>query len=359
MDFDKLPQFPKPESIIIKDTDGETRPPYERIKGYDDKEFELFIREWVTSLQDRYDVKGFGGAGDKGRDVIARDHVGNFFYYQCKHYDHPLNPSDMWTEFGKLIYYTYTKEIAVPKEYYILAPCDLGPTLSDLLLNPTKIKSDLITKWDSTCKQKIKSEEIPLTKELKEYIEKFDFSIVKTKTMLDVVGEHQKTAFYAFRFGGGLTVRRNTKMTIPDGIVDLETKYISKYLEAVSEKEGRKIDSIEQLKKEAPQYLNNLKIQRERFYSAENLKLFASENLLSEEYFSLLCEDVFYGVFDLFEKDYTLGWERMNDVLSFVTTIDLRHNLLSKYDLVRTADRQGVCHQLANEREEITWVKKK
>ena len=359
MNFDKLPQFPRPERIVIKDTEGETRAPYERIKGYDDKEFELFIREWVTSLSNRYDVKGFGGAGDKGRDVVARDNDGNLFYYQCKHYDHALMPSDMLPEFGKLIYYTYTKEIAIPKEYYILAPHDIGPRLSDLITNHSKINSKLVAEWDSSCKQKIRSVEIPLTEDLKDYIEKFDFSIIKTKTMLEVVEEHQKTAFCAFRFGGGLTIHRDTKTIIPKSVDEFESTYIAKYLEAISEKEGCTINSIEQLEKEWPRYFNNLKVQRERFYSAENLKLFAAENLLSEEYFVALCNDIFFGVFDLFEKDYNFGWDRMLDVLSHVVTIDLNHNLLSKYDLVRPQDRQGVCHQLANERGEITWVRKK
>ena len=147
MKFEELSQIAKPEKITIKNVDGDTRVPYERIKAYDDKEFELFIREWVTSLNDRFEVKGFGGAGDKGRDVVARDINGGIYYYQCKHYDHALRPSDMMIEFGKLIYYTYTGEIDVPQKYFIVAPHDVGPTLNDLIFNPTKINKQLIKEW--------------------------------------------------------------------------------------------------------------------------------------------------------------------------------------------------------------------
>ena len=58
MNYEDLELFPNPEKVIMKDTQGETRAPYERIKAYNDKEYELFIREWVVSLKDRYQVRG-------------------------------------------------------------------------------------------------------------------------------------------------------------------------------------------------------------------------------------------------------------------------------------------------------------
>lgn len=39
MIFDCLTPFPAPEKVIIKDVDGDTWVPYERVKSYDDKEF--------------------------------------------------------------------------------------------------------------------------------------------------------------------------------------------------------------------------------------------------------------------------------------------------------------------------------
>lgn len=355
--FDNLVEIPLPQKITIKNSDGDTRVPYERIKSYDDKEFELFIREWVTTLKGKYQVRGFGGAGDKGRDVIAKDVEGNYYYYQCKHYSAPLTPSDMIPEFGKLAYYTFTKEIPAPCEYYIMAPHDIGPKLNDLLEKPAQINQLLIDRWGSVCK--IKSESIPMTQEFEQYIRGFDFSIIKTKTMLEVVNEHRKTAFYAFRFGGGLTVKRDySKIDIPKNIENIESKYISKYLEAVSEAENTSITTVDQLKAKFPNRWTDLKIQRERFFSAENLKLFVEENLLSSEYYNGLSEDIYYGIYDLFVKDYPSGIDRLIDVMVNVAQIDLNQNLLVKYDLVRPQDRQGVCHQLANEKDEITWTRK-
>ena len=356
MIFDNLTPYPAPQKITIKPVDGDTRVPYERIKAYDDKEFELFIREWVVSLRNKYQVRGFGGAGDKGRDVLAKDKQGNYYYYQCKHYDHPLIPSDMIPEFGKLAYYTYTQEIPVPSEYYILAPYDIGVSLNNLIDNPNRINTTLLKQWDKNCKNKLTASPIPMTPGLKTYIEQFDFSIIKTKSMLEVIEEHQTTAFYAFRFGGGLTVKRDRSINVPDIAEKYEAVYIQKILQAISEKEGCTITSLEELSKQYPSYMRAIKVHRERFYSAENLKVFASTYLLSDEYFKDLGNDIYYGIFDYLEMAYNNGYERLNSVMAHVAQVDLNHNLLSKYDLVHPQDRQGICHQLANERDDFVWT---
>lgn len=129
----------------------------------------------------------------------------------------------MLPEFGKLVYYTYSGEIPLPHEYYILAPMDIGAKLNDLIDTPSSINIMLIEKWDSNCRTKITKEPIDLSPELKSYIESFDFNIIKTKSMLEVIEEHKSTAFYAFRFGGGLTVTRDRHITVPDVIEKYET----------------------------------------------------------------------------------------------------------------------------------------
>lgn len=357
MGFDDLKVFPAPQKIVKYETDGDTRAPYERIKSYSPEEFELFIREWVVSLRDKYDVRGFGGAGDKGRDVLAKDQSGSIVYYQCKHYNHPLTPSDIIPEFGKLVYYTFIKEIPVPAEYYILSPHDIGAKLSDMIDAPQSINHVLTTEWDKKCKNHIVSTPVDLTPEFQSYIERFDFRIIKTKSMMEIVNEHRSTAFYAFRFGGGLTVKRDRSIVVPPIAEKYEAMYIQKIIQAISEKEGCAIRSLEELLHDFPQYSDTIRINRERFYSAENLKRFASKHLLQDDYFGDLCDDIYYGIYDYLEAAYKNGFERLLRVMSNVAAIDLQHNLLVKYDLVHPQDRQGICHQLANEREDFSWTK--
>ena len=356
--FNKLISFPLPEKITIYDSDGDIRTPYERIKSYSDKEFELFIREWVVSLSDKYQVRGFGGAGDMGRDVVAKDEQGNYFYYQCKHYNKPLTPAVMLPEFGKLVFHCYNDDIPIPKEYYILAPCDIGPVLNALIEKPSKINTLLGEKWKEISAKISASAPKELHGKFEKYVMAFDFGIIRTKTMLEVINEHRATAFYAFRFGGGLTVQRKKTIT-PPKMGEHEAIYIKKLLDAVSEKESTSISTEEELKQYYPQYYNWLLIQRERFYNAEDLKRFASQNLLNEEYFTDLTDDVFYGIYDFIEKPYENGYERLLDVMISVAQIDLGNNLLVKYDLVHPQDRQGICHQIANDRDDFVWTNQK
>ena len=357
MSFSDLMPYPAPQKITIKDVEGDIRVPYERVKAYDDKEFELFIREWATSLSGKYQIRGFGGAGDKGRDVVAQDVQGKYYYFQCKHYDHPLWPSDMLPELGKLVYYTFTGEIPLPTEYYILAPYDIGASLNDLIVAPKKLKETLLSGWDKNCKNKIMKVPIPITSDLQAYINSFDFSIIRTKSMLDVIEEHRTTAFYAFRFGGGLTIKRDRHIQVPVIAEKYETMYIQKLLQAISEKEGCVVSSLDELYKRFPTYATAVRVHRERFYSAENLKLFASKYLLSDDYFKELSDDIYYGIFDYLEMAYDNGYERLSSVMTEVAKIDLGHNLLAKYDLVHPQDRQGIWHQIANERDDFVWTK--
>lgn len=356
MSFEDLPEYPNPEKISLFYTEGDTRIPYERVKAYSDKEFELFIREWVVSLKSTCQVRGFGGAGDKGRDIVARTGSGHYIYCQCKHYDHPLTVKDILPEFGKLVYYTFLKEVPLPSAYYIVAPMDIGSRLNDLIDNPAKINKIVIDNWDNICKKKISNRAMNLNEGLKRYISDFDFSIVRTKTILEIIEEHKSTAFYAFRFGGGLTVTRDRSIDVPNQIDENEMIYIKKYLAAISEKEKFYIDSVINLERNYPNYMENLKVQRERFYSAENLKQYTEKYLLTESFYRDLMDDIYYGIYDLFSKEYDNGFARLGDVMIYVAQIDLKHNMLCKYDLVHPKDRQGICHQLVNERSDIAWA---
>ena len=86
--------------------------PIERIKLFSASDWEGFVNEWVSSLDAYALVERASGPGDMGCDVIATlDPTltdGPWDNYQCKHYDHPLAPSDIWIELAKLCYFTFT-----------------------------------------------------------------------------------------------------------------------------------------------------------------------------------------------------------------------------------------------------------
>ena len=137
--------------------------PIDKVHIMDEDSFEHFTLEWLYGCKkDKYSsIMRIGGAGDKGRDVIAYRKDGGVDYFQCKHYNSALAPSNYYLELGKLCYYTYTKDIPLPKSYYIVASNDIGPTLQDLLDNSAQLLSSLLDNWDTYCRFKItKSKEI-------------------------------------------------------------------------------------------------------------------------------------------------------------------------------------------------------
>ena len=139
--------------------------PIDKVHIMDEDSFEHFTLEWLYGCKkDKYSsIMRIGGAGDKGRDVIAYRKDGGVDYFQCKHYNSALAPSNYYLELGKLCYYTYTKDIPLPKSYYIVASNDIGPTLQDLLDNSAQLLSSLLDNWDTYCRFKItKSKEIVL-----------------------------------------------------------------------------------------------------------------------------------------------------------------------------------------------------
>ena len=184
-----------------------------RVSIFSPDDWEAFIQEWADSLKDSYHrVARFGGSGDLGLDVIgfASDKVwnGDWDNYQCKRYDHPLSPSDIWVEIGKIVYYSYKKEYTIPRKYYFVAPQDIGTSLQKLLAQPEKLKEKAKVNWDNYCKAGITSTtEIPLGGELLEWFDKFDFTIFSSKSIVELIAGHAKTPFHSVRFGGGLPPR--------------------------------------------------------------------------------------------------------------------------------------------------------
>lgn len=132
--------------ITSKDIEtGKHISPAQRLRIMNADEWEEFIEEWTDSLKKEYfKVERLGGAGDKGRDIVAQlENAEIWDNYQCKHYGHSLRPSDIWTEIGKLVYYTSIGDFNCPRKYFFIAPLGVGTSLSDLLKNPRKLVQGL------------------------------------------------------------------------------------------------------------------------------------------------------------------------------------------------------------------------
>lgn len=356
--------IPYPEfehSFLVTQQDvsfGEAIDPIKRMAVFSPDEFEIFIQLWVKEfIKKKYrQVEKCGGAGDKGRDVIAYSFDETWDNYQCKHYGRALSPSHIWIEIGKLCFYTYKGSFSIPKNYYFVCPSGVTPTLLEYLEKPNKLKGDFLKKWDTHCKNKItKSSSIELTKELLDYINQMDFSIFKHISTLELITSVKETIGYASIFGGGLKRRREVPSPPPLEIADKELTYTKKIFEAYSDYLKRSVKNEQDIIQQ-----NVLKShfdrQRKYFYIAESLLVLERDiRTQNDDTVSSVKEEVFDSVIDTVDSDFPNGFERLKTVTEKARKCDLSaHPLLN---VTNENDKHGICHHLANE-DRIEWVKK-
>ena len=286
--------------------------PIDKVHIMDEDSFEHFTLEWLYGCKkDKYSsIMRIGGAGDKGRDVIAYRKDGGVDYFQCKHYNSALAPSNYYLELGKLCYYTYTKDIPLPKSYYIVASNDIGPTLQDLLDNSAQLLSSLLDNWDTYCRFKItKSKEINLDADLLGYIRSFDFSIIKTYPIAQIIDEHLNTVYGSIRFGTR-TPTLPAPLSPSAEIDPEEMEYVSALLAAYSEELGMIIDTPKALEA-YERFFSHFNRQRKDYYSAETIRRFVRDTLISSFQFDVLKEEIYNGIIDVHEQDYSTGYKRL------------------------------------------------
>ncbi|WP_456386878.1 ABC-three component system protein [Desulfolithobacter sp.] len=346
------PSAPSADTVVS----GPPIAPIDRIRLFSPSAWEDFVLEWAQSLKGQYArVERCGGAGDMGRDVIGiLDETNPTVWdnYQCKHYDHPLMPSDIWLELGKLVYYTFRGEFTYTRRYYFVAPQGVGTTLGKLLSKPEELKASLIEKWESKCKNSITStDEVPLEGALRSHLDALDFSVIGYVPPLTLLEQHRKTPWHVARFDGGLPARPTTPEP-PDTPTDLETVYLRKLFDAYADARGRPVASLDDIREDL-ELKGHYGDARLEFYSAESLRSF-SRDTLPEGSFEALQDEIHAGIRDIIRGDHENGYRRLLAVVQMARTLQLTaHPLIPRMHM---RDRGGVCHQLANDRDDVTWV---
>jgi hypothetical protein len=321
-------------------------------------EYEDVIHEWAAEyIANKYTrVRSFAGAGDKGRDVVGYFKDGSTDIYQCKHYKDKVAPTTLYPELGKLCYYTDRGDYSSPKSYFIVAPQGCGPEVLDMIANPGTINQKLIDNWDKYCRDKITSKvEILLTDKLKQYVEKFDFSIVHDIDPSEFVKQHAQTRFHILRFGGGIKAYREIIPEPEKVIQSREQKYTESLFEVYQEACGKQIKKIEDLV-DQDKYLKHFIEQRRSFYSAESLEKFSRENFpdadpLPFEELKDDADSVLQTTLELHEQES--GYKKVLIASQEIKRQEFASNPLSKE--LKPLDKDGLCHHLVNE-DRIKWM---
>ncbi len=329
--------------------------PIDIIKLMSSDEWEKFTEEWLDLKKDKYiKTERIAGAGDMGRDVIAyiTDPKKNplkyeWDCYQCKHYDHPLRPSDIWVEFGKIIYYTFKSIYPVPNKYYFVAPQGIGTSLTKLLQDVSKLKEEVKKNWDKHCKEKItKKKNILLKTDLLAYFESFDFSIFDSIAPKVIIKEYREHPNYLVRFGGQLPPRPT--VDIPDKIESL--RFIEQLIKSYNTNSSNEILSVKDISLKSHKI--HFENARKSFYKAEELRILNRDNL-PDGIFENLKEDIYDGVLSKSLEEFDDGYKKVIAVESEAIKLPIESNPLK--DVCQTIDKKGLCHHLVND-ERLTWV---
>jgi hypothetical protein len=340
-------------------------PPVRLLQVMSPDEWEGFTEEWLSFHKAKgtyQSIKRFSGPGDLGLDVVAFTEIEGFAKpwdsYQCKHYNHALTPVDMYGEIGKIIYHSFRRTppfnqaCRVPRRHVFIAPFGVGIKLGRLLRDPDRLKEEVRAKWQSNCVSAIGGAiDAPLKGELLAYFDDFDFSIFDDRTAVELLEEHTLTVFHAPRFGGGLPPRGEPD-TPPVEPTEAESLYLRKLLDAYSDYVGKSIADREELAPHSD-LDGHYKRQRVLFYSAESLRNFARDRTPPRTFDSLQ-DDIYNGVIDICEANHSDALERLRKIITSAGQLDVSGNAL--VGVTKVADKQGICHQLAND-DRLTWKK--
>jgi hypothetical protein len=335
--------------------------PLRVIQSLDNDQFEQMIEDWQTYYKGtKYQrVERTGGTGDKGRDVRCTG-IGLFkdrYIFQAKNYNKKLNKSDIFPDIAKCCYNCFKNVYDVPKEYKFLSPLGVTPTVSDLFADSFKLKEELKTNWTNMCESKLEeSHRIPLEGDLLTYFDNFDFSIFNYVSPQEFIEDFKKTCYYTKYF---LQLNKPRPLTqMPELIADKELKYIGKILEAYDEYLEQHVENVTKLKETNPKLWADFNRHRYCFYSAEFLSAYSREIFAPEtQWFEGVKEEVYYGIIQDIEEDAKNGFERLNKVMKRVGELNISANNQQISIAVTIQDRRGICHHLANDRDEVTWKK--
>lgn len=352
MDATKKPVHEQPVSPT-------TLLPIHVIQHYDDKAWEEFVLEWLDGAQPKYSwIDRSGGAGDKGRDIIAHTTAqgtpGPIDLYQCKHYGHALYPGDAWRELGKLCVYTWNGTYAVPRKYRFVAPFGVGTTLRDLLENPEKLRAELIANWNKHCRDAISStEKFLLEGALLAHVNAFNFSIVGYEPPNAVLAQHSTTAHWPRRFKRDLP-KRPAADAPPAQPEQREMPYVTELLGAYGEHLGKALPAVDDLAAHG-----DLKAHFSRarvdFFNADGLNRFYRD-LFPEGAFEDVKNQIFAGVVDTAARDHADGYQRVLATTDQAVQVQLAQNDYTPY--VEPGDRKGICHHLVND-DKLKWVRRR
>ncbi|WP_247448230.1 ABC-three component system protein [Bradyrhizobium sp. 197] len=337
--------------------------PLDRLGQFSPKAFERFTLEWASGylaskVPDVYEVQQRGGAGDKGRDVIVwfdppSSNPRRWSLYQCKHYDSKLGTGVAAAEIAKVLHYTFIGDYSPPKEYWFVTHRGVTSDFQDHVDQPEKLRAYILSEWANRCATEITSKQtIALSADLKAHIETFDFSIFRVKQPLTLIDEHAQTRYHLTVFGAPL-IERPPPPTPPSSVAPSESEYIEQLYQIIGADLGKTVATAADFA-DKEKHADLFDRSRITFYCAEGLKELARDQMADTAYFDTLLFEFRDGLYYDYSAASISGLQRLINTVKAAQALQLGGHALATH--VRASDREGMCHQMANERL-LNWCK--
>ncbi len=327
--------------------------PLDRLANFSAADFERFTLEWATDylavkVPGIVEVQQRGGAGDKGRDVIAwldPNTVPNrrWSLYQCKHYSSALGAGIAAAEIGKVLFYSHCGDYSFPEEYHFVTHKGVTSPFQDLLDEPEKLRKYIIDNWDKYIRTEIRKEPVDLSPELKKHVETVPFTVFRAKQPLVLLNEHAQTRYHLTVFGLPL-IDRPKPPAPPSEVAPGENEYVTQLLAVISADLGHSVSNLTDFV-HSEKHRRLFDRSRLTFYHAEGLKELARDQMADEGFFDTLLAEFVDGLYHWHTGEPD-GYERLISTIKAAQALQLSKHLLEPH--VVPNDREGMCHQMAN-----------
>lgn len=352
----QIPANPTPTPATAQPVSLSVLTPQQVVQHFSADNWEAFVLEALGASEPRYArIERRGGAGDKGRDVIActadTPHAGPFDLYQCKAYGKAIGLSDVWAELGKLCVFTDRGDFPVPRRYRFAAPHGVTTPLGNLLDKPGELRTKLIASWASQCESQVsQGQTFPLTGALKAYVEHFDFSIVHYCPVTELLDLHKKTSHWQVRFKRDYPDRPLPDAP-PEEIQERELRYVSQLWAAYGD--HLKVPVVQQTDySHIPPLVDHFTRSRIEFFMADSLNRFYRDPSFPGA-FEHVKRQVYDGVIDTATAPHADALARVRATVQSAALLPIAGSIYSQY--VEAGDKKGLCHHLAND-DKLRWV---
>ncbi|MFI0487196.1 ABC-three component system protein [Actinomadura sp. 9N215] len=329
-------------------------PPKKLVPFYDPEEFEEFVKEWIPALKNKYVlVERHGGSGDHGIDVAGylspQRLEGDWHNYQCKRYSSAVTWSTAAQEMRKMFVAAAAGHFTIPTRYVFVAPI-IARSLQRQLAKPGDSRGRFLAEFAKTGDRLVADLSDEERKVVYELAGATDFSIFESVDLDEMLELHQTTRHWTSRFPHAPLSRGPENIIPPTQHSEVETRYIQQLVDVYRERFPEAIAALEHVS-DVASAAAHLKRQREAFYAAESLRVFARD-ATTPGHFERVMQDVYDMVIEVAECHYPDGWDRHAAVTSAAGVVQLTPTILTPF--VEPNARKGVCHHLANQ-DRLIW----